>query len=254
MRIYVSSFLISQDVRGSLEGDRGVARDDPLDDGQRFSADVYHGSDQSVFTLMCGRQEWVREKLHLKHALSGTKSRMSKGNPYEIGIYLGFWGEFGHQTINSEWDARWITYDKQKSVEEQAGFRSVWDCPTKVPDVLPDDILNSILPTELSNDTRSSSGEPLPWLTRPLYNHLCLSQIPVFRHMNGLKEHRENDWPMIWYQSKARAMLKDLKELLGEPSEQTWQEHKADSTLPIAGGAWTDKGELLKWEQLCPSE
>ncbi|RYP41421.1 hypothetical protein DL767_001059 [Monosporascus sp. MG133] len=196
---------------------------DPFDDGQRFSADFYHGSDQSVFALMYGRQEWVREKLRLKHAPPGTKPRTSKvfgkGNPYEFGIYLDFWSEFGHQTINSEWDAGWITYDKQKPIEEQVGFRSVWDCPTKVPDVLPDDILNSSLPAELLNDTRSSSEESSPWLTRPLYTHLCLSQIPVFRHMNGHKEHRENDWLMIWYQPKARAMLKDLKELLGKPSE-----------------------------------
>ncbi|RYP07210.1 hypothetical protein DL764_002656 [Monosporascus ibericus] len=252
---------------------------DPFDDGQRFSADVYHGSDQSVFALMYGRQEWVREKLRLKHAPPGTKPRtskvfgslvdnalspsfthepfdpdLSKGNPYEFGIYLDFWSEFGHQTINSEWDARWITYDKQKSIEEQVGSRSVWDCPTKVPDVLPDDILNSSLPAELLKPTGSSPNEPSPWLTRPLYTHLCLSQIPIFRHMNGHKEHRENDWPMIWYQPHARAMLNDLNELLGEPSEQTWQQHKADSTLLIAGGAWTDKGELLKWEQLCPSE
>ncbi|RYP22673.1 hypothetical protein DL765_001523 [Monosporascus sp. GIB2] len=251
---------------------------DPFDDGQRFSANVYRGSDQSVFAAMYGRQEWVREKFRLKHAPPGTKPRtskvfgtfvdnalspsfthepfdpdLSKGNPYEFGIYLDFWSELGHQTINSDWDARWVTYDKQKPVDEQVGFRSVWDCPTKVPDVLPDDILSSRLPAELLNGT-SSSDEPSPWLTRPLYTHLCLSQIPVFRHMNGPKEHREIDWPMIWYQPKARAMLKDLKELLGEPAKKTWQEHKANSTLLIAGGAWTDKGELLKWEQLCPSD
>ncbi|RYO81244.1 hypothetical protein DL766_005335 [Monosporascus sp. MC13-8B] len=175
---------------------------DPFDDGQRFSADVYRGSDQSVFAAMYGRQEWVREKLRLKHAPPGTKPRtsevfgtvvdnalspsfthepfdpdLSEGNPYEFGIYLDFWSELGHQTINSDWDA------------------------------------------PLGDLRQAEAGRRTGRI-----------QIGV-----GLSD-------------------QDLKEFLGEPAEKTWQEHKADSTLLIAGGAWTDKGELLKWEQLCPSD
>ncbi|RYP75230.1 hypothetical protein DL771_002555 [Monosporascus sp. 5C6A] len=170
----------AQDVRGGLEGDQGVARDGPLRRQAAVSADVYYGPDQSVFVLMCGGQECVREKLRLKHGPPGTKPwtsevfrsfvhnalspsfkhepfglGLSKGNPSEFGICLDFRSKFGHQTTNSEWDARWMTHGKEKPIEERVGFRSVY--------------------------------------------------------MNGPKEHRENDWPMIWYQPKVKPMLKDLK-------------------------------------------
>lgn len=47
------------------------------DDGAHWPDNQYGGSDQSVFANMYGRQEWVRERLRLKHARSGTKARIS---------------------------------------------------------------------------------------------------------------------------------------------------------------------------------
>lgn len=252
--------------------------EDPLDDGSHYTLNVYHGSDQSIFANMYGRQEWAREKLRLKYAPSGTKAHtgtiygtfvddalkpsftheefapdLSQGNPYEFGIYLDFWSDFGHQTINSEWDAQWITYDGQRTGEEQVTGRMAFDCPTKVPAALPEDILRSSLPVEPRG---APPGEGIsPWTTRQLYTHLCLERIPVFRHMNGPKEHREWDWPAIWYQKHARGMLDDLKELLKDvPRKETWENFKRDPALDVAGGIWTSEGTALGWDELCPTE
>ena len=260
--------------------------EDPLDDGSGYTLRAYHGSDQSVFANMYGRQEWAREKLRIKHARPGTKPHtsllygslvddaldpsftheqfnpdLSAGNPYEFGMYLDFWSDFGHQTINSEWDAQWIAYDGRTPAEAQlSGGRMAFDCPARVPGALPEDILLSTLAVEprRKRSLDEAEDEPSassPWLERKLYTHVCTSRIPVFRHMNGPKEHREWDWPSIWYQGQARQMLGDLRELLQDaPAKETWEAFKADPGLDVAGGVWTDEGAALGWDDLCPAE
>lgn len=31
-----------------------------------------------------------------------------------------------------------------------------------------------------------------------------------------------------------------------------WSDHKVNSDLRVDGGAWTDKGDLMTWDELCP--
>ncbi|RYP87842.1 hypothetical protein DL769_000434 [Monosporascus sp. CRB-8-3] len=213
----------------------------PLEDGVKKWADAPKTNPLDRSCAVAVQDLWNMRLHHAERALSGgTNCRSLLGYPNPSILAWDHYFDQGHQLGSGSY----MTKMSGKPVDKQVGFRLVWDCPTKVPDVLPDDILCWRLPTGLLHG-RSSSDEPSPWVTRPLYTRLCLSQIPVFRHVNGPKEHRENDWPMVWYQPK---------ELLRQSSEETRQERKADPILLIAGGAWTDKSELLKWEQLCPSD
>ncbi|KAI0022416.1 hypothetical protein F4780DRAFT_777791 [Xylariomycetidae sp. FL0641] len=256
---------------------------DPLDDGSHGSDSMYHGSDQSIFATMFGRQEWCREKLRLKHAPRGTKPRssqiffspidnvlnpsfthevvdfdLSEGNPHEYGIFLDYFSDFGHQTINSEEDAKWLRYAADAPpFDEQVGPRMPgFDCPVHAPEQPPADILRSVIPNDANTTADVAELEAL-WFDRALYTHLCSGRIPVLRHMNGDKGHREFHWPLIWYQPRAREMLARLGDVLAQrppPVENTWEQHKADPRLAAAGGVWTDKGALLQWGDVCLPE
>lgn len=256
---------------------------DPLDNGSHIGDWVYHGSDQSVFATMYGRQEYAREKIRLQHAPSGTKPRSSSiffspidnvlnpsfhheefdvdvrdgKSPYEYGIFLDFASDLGHQTINSEQDAAWITYgarNNDTAMKEQIGDRlDNFDCPPDVPAKLPSDITNAKLLTD--GTTRHDAQSP--WLSRSLYTHLCMSRIPVLRHMNGEKKHREAHWGRMWYVPQARTMFKELREALADnatlASKTDLKQHMASPGLEVVGAAWTEESGLLKWEDLCPA-
>ncbi|KAH7024474.1 uncharacterized protein B0I36DRAFT_376460 [Microdochium trichocladiopsis] len=256
---------------------------DPDDDGSHTSDYVYHGSDQSVFAAMYGRQEFAREKIRLQYAPVGTRPRSSTvfftpidnvlnpsfhheefdvdldsgDNPYEHGIFLDFASDLGHQTINSELDAAWIQYrdrDDEKAMSAQIGQRLAdFDCPANLPEALPHDIADARIPTD-----GDIAAWPSPWLSRPLYTHLCMSRMPVLRHMNGDKSHREKHWDRMWYVPRARELFKALQESMARNAtlkpKTELKHHMANPALEVAGAVWTKPDGLLRWEDLCPAE
>ncbi|KAL9081333.1 MAG: hypothetical protein Q9159_007355 [Coniocarpon cinnabarinum] len=244
---------------------------DPLDDGGHGSDFIYHGSDQSIFAAMYGRQGWAREKLRLQHspdAKPGTSHIMgthidnilkpsfhheevdldvSHGNPWEFGIFLDFFSDIGHQTVNSEEDARWMSYDPstwRPHDDPTFSERTAFDCPVRLPETLPGDVLHANVPG-LENIAEMASHS--------LYTHLCLSRVPIIVHHNGIKERREWEWPKMWYQPNASAMMDDLR-ARAPHDPGTYEQAKQRPRLNSAGDAWSDKGEHLSWEQLCPAE
>ena len=140
------------------------------DNGSEGSNLMYHGSDQSIANDMLGEQGFQREVLRRrlstwKDWTEGRARKLEKqfiggmmlddllnpsffnqilehkaGKPDEFGMGPGYFSELGHQTVNAENDARYITYSG--NIDEQTNTnRHVFGCPSRVTGQLPADIL-----------------------------------------------------------------------------------------------------------------
>lgn len=263
---------------------------DPLDPGDHMGDFGYHGSDQSTFAKLWGRQEWMREALRLAHAPAGTQPRSStlsgttvdnvlspsfahespaeleadlasgQTARHEFGIHLDYWSDFTHQTINSEADAHFLDLRHlNASVTQDVAARTVWDCPMHLPHEIPRDMQlhNTSLPRAVAELA------PRSWLDRRLYTHLCFGRFPAAVHFNGMKGDRERFWPRVWYQPIARKALAGLRKEMQQQSKEedgrpsgvgTLEDHKKKPGRSNVAGAWTDKGQLMSWEELCPMD
>ncbi|KAF2724179.1 hypothetical protein K431DRAFT_310500 [Polychaeton citri CBS 116435] len=232
------------------------------DNGSGGSDFMYHGSDQSIFAIMFGEQEYQREVLRRKHLsrydkaagrnksphlyLDGTlvddplnpsfthePMELGDDNVVEFGIGLDYFSELIHQTVNSELDARFLIYNSSTSspdnIEAQIGETGIFDCPPRVngSTLLPNDITST--PQPLDN---------MGWNEIPLYTHLCLNTVPLMIHHNGDKTARERMWSDVWMQPYARQLLMDVLS------------HSPDKAGAVDAGT----GDLLGWKQLCPAE
>jgi hypothetical protein len=261
---------------------RNTPEFDPLDPGDHFGDWGYHGSDQAIFNKLYGYQEWMREAIRIKNSPSGTRPNTGNvyampvdnvlnpsfdhentdalqadldagRNPYEFGIHLDFFSDFTHQTINSEIDAHFLRLDNlEESLQNDMEPRLLYDCPVKIPKEIPRDMQNAILPGPVA------ALAPKDWMNRRLYTHVCTERFPLTVHHNGQKEMREQKWDHIWYVNQAREMLEGVQRELADeakhPRYATLEEHKLAPRREAAGGAWTDKGDLLAWEDLCPMD
>ena len=155
---------------------------EPDDNGSRWSEKVYHHSDQSVFNVIFGEQEYQREVIRIRHItwmsnpilrlqqllgndLSDTTDTLEgnpignvlnppwshvkiphlAGKPLEFSIGLDYWQLLTFQTANSERNGNWMTYSK-KPLEDQVEHHDRWDCKPHLRADLPRDILTSSPP------------------------------------------------------------------------------------------------------------
>lgn len=290
-----------------LKGD--IAPGDPSDNGSGGSDYFYHGSDQSIFAKIWGRQEYVFEVLRrrlnpdweseqdtyksssiestrvndilnpdfphehwndehfqirdetsvqeIDHPDPWTTDPQELLRTYAFGITMDYFSDLGHQTANSELDATWLTHGGQQPLSaqiEQHRPRRAFDCrdpwasnsaisiSTNKPNALAD-VVDSYHP---SNVTRNENNQniPNPWLETPLYTHICLARIPVMIHHNGDKGARERDWNrMSWLYDVARPLL--------STSDMERDDAASEATY---GGACTDKGNCVSWNEMCPKE
>lgn len=303
---------------------------EPTDNGSGQSEYFYHGSDQSIFAKILGRQEFVREVLRRRFdpeaGKVGDKRRSSilEGTPvdniinpsfhherwdddkfwkpqerypeavhhrdpwkedpaklletYDFGITLDYWSDLGHQTVNSERDATWLTHG-QRPLSSQIDFneRGLFDCPLHLDSLhskwgtataFPSDIQKSLHPSQARGQAGSEQQSPNPWLTTPLYTHLCLSnphfsRIPVMIHHNGDKRRRDTTWhQMSWLYNSAQHVPSSEQEAEEQSAQAShdagdregWLRGFAKQGPPSKGGAWTAKGLSMSWGQLCPAE
>lgn len=147
------------------------------------------------------------------------------GKPDEFGIGLDYFSELGQQTVNSEEDARWLTYSRDIS-GQVTGRDGLFDCPSRVKGVLPGDVADSEPPL---------AGNQ--WDDVPLYTNLCLDTIPVMIHHNGNKDAREFQWPELWVQQHGREVMDDV--------------FKDESGTSRKGGAQLKDGSFMSWGELC---
>ncbi|KAI9147809.1 hypothetical protein HJFPF1_12841 [Paramyrothecium foliicola] len=224
------------------------------------------GSDQAVLQEILGEQELQREVMRRKYLTFSDKAKGLKKRPTiiegtlvddvlnpsfshkelplkgdktdEFSMTLDYWSDLGQQTTDSEHDSRWLTYNRP--VIEQLTQRRLYDCPPRATGSIPDDMLNTSLPSVAVSD--ASQFSPMRgWDEIPLYTNICLDTIPAIIHHNGDKKRRDDAWPQLWLQPHARRLVEETL-ARGEGQREGQR-----------GGAWTPKG-YRKWEQLCPAK
>ncbi|CAM1511737.1 Fc.00g092500.m01.CDS01 [Cosmosporella sp. VM-42] len=236
------------------------------DNGWHDSDFCYRGSDQSIFVEMHGEQEFHREVMrrHYRTRLDDWLDKFSpgragamppptqiwttnvfdrlnpafphqeedpsylEGKPFEHGIAIDYWSLLGHQTSNAEWDHRYIRHNEP--LEDQIGKQGMWDCTPKARPV--DDLpLGGVL-------DMLPSGQN--WSNLPLYTEICVGTVPVMIHHNSVQKHnREKQWHQVWWHNQSRHLL---------------EQRRQQGLAMLTEGITTDKGEVLKWEQLCPPD
>lgn len=183
-----------------------ASKEDPEWDNGSHGADfMYHGSDQSVFNIILGQQEFQREVMRRRHRTTADKAQgiapdppptriegtliddpinpswthepfeAKEGKPYEFGIGLDYFSELGQQTVNSEEDARYLQYDGDLGFQVNRDPNGHFDCPRKVSGNLPADVEMSRPPFE--GYAQSQMDEQKNWKGVPLYTNMCLNTI-----------------------------------------------------------------------------
>ncbi|KAL9126942.1 MAG: hypothetical protein Q9217_004082 [Psora testacea] len=266
---------------------------EPDDNGSRWSEKVYHSSDQSVFNIIFGEQEYQREVMRIRHMswlfnplsklqqlfgkdLSDTNARLEgnpivnilnppwshaavehlPGKPLEFGVGLDYWSFISFQTANSERNGAWLKYNEPLEPQVQATSR--WDCKPHLQPDLPADLLASPPPMVSSEPTDSSpSGD------------------------DGSVHLSQSSWTTVpLYTNICAGTIPVMVHLNGEKSQRDtewnkmWYQPHAkplwEATLPTEGealvkggpegkqmmkpgGAFADTGKILEFEELCPN-
>lgn len=250
----------------AAEKAKETKRNMDFDDGSHGSDYMYHGSDQALFAVIFGEQEFQREVMRRRHYSVADKMRgragkpepnyiyntliddpinpsfphqrmeAKEGKPDEFSIGLDYFSDFIQQTVNSEEDSKYIVY--KDDIEQQVSQnREKFDCPSRVTSQLPQDILMSGDPFGYI-DTNERGGQADDWKQLALYTNLCLNKIPIMIHHNGDKGAREAQWPSMWVQRHSRTVVEHMK-------------HEGEDAK---GGAHLGDGKYLPWKDLCPAE
>ena len=241
----------------AFEVNNTPTHDPNIDNGSGGSDYLYHGSDQSVFNILLGRQEYTREvarrsaggkvqatkmegsviedrlKPGFEHESFeySTRHGLAEGvDSWEFGIGLDYWSEIGHQTVNSENDAKWMRLGEEPINTDFEG-RNRFDCEARVDGKK---VLGELeADHERGPYSGLKSGGEKGWGDVDLYANLCTGTVPVMVHHNGDKNARGYRWRDMWFQGRAREMLKVMQE----------------------GGrdllASTDNEMRYEWEELC---
>lgn len=241
------------------------ARDtyDWWDNGSGQSGLMYHGSDQSIFNIIWGEQEYMREKARRDHLsmterlrdkftrkhtqIEGTiiedvlnpsfthePMRIEPGRSYEFGIGVDYFSDLGQQTMNTDDDSVYLKHNEPLATQ-LADRTGRFLCPSRLSSALPQDILSSPPPT---------SSHAIPWSSLSLYTNVCLGTIPVMIHHNGEKGARGYDWPNAWMQAHARQGIVDVL------SRNATEVEGGGAT----GGAYLSDGQHLTFQELCPQQ
>ncbi|CAD0095978.1 unnamed protein product [Aureobasidium vineae] len=238
----------------------------PDDNGSGSMDLVYHASDQSVFAIVFGQQEYQREVLRRRHSSSWTwqhkktspvnkiegtviqdilnpaftheKMEALEGRSYEYGIGLDYFSDLGHQTANSEKDSMWMRYDDSPDVfldKTRGDNRNDFDCEYQGDYKIPSDMKMYDETTLLPNKRN--------WEHVNLYTHLCMGTIPVMAHFNspGQKAAREYYWPLFWVQQYGKWIVENSERLgRGRMGATAWKKD--------------EQPQFLDWDTLCPAE
>lgn len=277
---------------------------------------MYYGADNAIFNEVWGEQEYARELSRLRHlgwidrllhrnasprggSINGVhfpntlsppfthqKWTPTLGKNYEFGIGVDYASDLGHQTEESVADARWLVHNG--SLQEQITGRNAFDCKLRLPQSVPEDVLQQGQPynltSPLSPKARQNGGDiderslrnvldpnavaegrqpnPLPtWTSVQLYTHLCYGTVPVMVHYDGQpnKHLREDWWANLWLQPHARALLSIAKARAANVDDvlrvEVYEDFIAQPKWGSRGevGVWTDKREYVGWDELCPA-
>ena len=262
---------------------------EPDDDGSGWSENVYHSSDQSVFNMIFGEQEYQREVMRLRHIswfsnpvlrwqqflgkdLSDTDDRLEgnpivnildppwnhapveqlPGKPLEFSIGLDYWSSISFQTANSESNGDWLTFDQP--LEPQINATSRWDCKPHLESELPADILASSPPLISDQNTTFSNPEDPVHLSQSSW-----SSVPLYANICAgtvpVMIHLNGDKGQRdtdWH----RMWYQPYAESLGRASQPREGEAlvkggpEGKQTVG-PGGAFADTGQVLDFAEIC---
>ncbi|KPM45367.1 hypothetical protein AK830_g1173 [Neonectria ditissima] len=256
--------------RAQAKLDECMSRQGAWYDGVRDGAEgtvnfCYRGSDQSIWAEILGEQEFHREVMRRRHRKhiddvldaiipnrAGSKPPPTNvmgavvndllnpsfphqewdpgylpDKPYEYGVTIDYWSLLGHQTIHSGPDTRYIR--NNISFEQQVGPLHMFDCKPKQPNI------ETLLHEGLLDLVPGAD-----WRTLPMYTEICLGVVPAMIHHNNVdKSQLAKQWNKVWWFGHARRLF----------------EMRVDERLPmLVDGIPTDKGDILMWDDVCPSE
>ena len=262
---------------------------EPDDNGSRWSEKVYHSSDQSIFNMIFGEQEYQREILRLRHLswvftpllklkqflgydLSATADTLEgnpiksilnppwshatpptlEGAPREFHIGLDYWSTLSFQTANAESNGQWLHYNHPLSPQVQNTSR--WECTPHLHPLPPD--LTSSPPPFQNYPTLSSSSALESNTTPPAY--ASWDTIPLYTNICvGTVP------AMIHLNGDKTQRESEWGKMWYQPYARTMFESlEASEQLPLVqgaggrqkvepGGAFADTGRVLGWGELC---
>jgi hypothetical protein len=235
----------------------------PSDDDKMYIC--HRGSDQSLFTQVWGHQEFHREVMRRHHRTEEERLLEEKpqrllsaktpggrrpvstnegqviddplnpsfpheemdetylpGQPFEYGITVDYFSSLTHSTSNAIWDAGFVDRPNPYTIN--------------VAPVMPDRPTNC---THLTIPPADFNVQAPAWRDLPMYTELCTGSVPAVVHLNDASWKRRLGelWPRTWWYGRARRLLD--------------QRRRKDG--PLAGGARTDTGADLSWDDLCPA-
>ncbi|ROT40414.1 hypothetical protein SODALDRAFT_95999 [Sodiomyces alkalinus F11] len=232
----------------------------------------HRGSDQSFFNEMFGEQEYHREVMRRRHHTwldnfldqfipnrAGAPRKPLKieknlvddplnpsfphqpmhdpdynpAKPYEFGIMVDHFSQMSHQTSNALHDSAYVVHSNPLApqLEHQShGMQPVCRPIAPMPTDIPSAGVLDLLP----------EGDRPRWEDMPLYSEICAGVVPVIAHHNWYKKWPiEKLWADNWWTGRARALF-EARRNMGDRK--------------LVGGADTDTGLSLSWEDLCPAE
>jgi hypothetical protein len=161
-----------------------------------------------------------------------------EGKPDEFGVGLDYASLLGHPTVFAEEDSAWVIHGDPKDIAHASAQLSI--APVRV------DGLAEDFPTDRA------------WRDVPLYTNMWTGVVPGLIHHNahrdGLKSLRVSVWDRMWYFKQSRALYNStaagpvgpVAVVHNDGQEQAWWSPIADK-----GGAKSDKGDWLPWDELC---
>ncbi|CAI6342219.1 unnamed protein product [Periconia digitata] len=234
--------------------------------------DPNFGSDQKILSQIFGEQEYQREVIRSRHRTSwqrltdwsnGRTSFLDTqptrehlpGRTAEFGIGLDYASLIGHPTVFAEEDAEWLSHSDGKHVAHVSKDLGVE--PPRV-GALAEDIAESRPPFRFVAPTTKLAFNT-SWSDVPLYTNVWTSVVPGLIHHNahrdGLKKLRVTVWDRMWYFKDLRSLYDSANASPNGPiavvDDEKGREQAWWPPFKEKGGAMSDAGEWLPWEDLC---
>lgn len=280
-------FTRAQDKIGQIG-----AKQESDNNGNEWSAKTPHSSDQSVFNMIFGEQEYQREVMRLRHLswfsnpilkwqqASGsdlsTTDEVLEGNhiynildppfahyqmghmpgkPFEFSLGLDYWSSLSFQTANAERNADRIIYGKP--LEPQIINTGRWDCKSRIKS-LPLD-LHTALPPFSTHDPPTSDEAPSLNATVP--TDATWLDVPLYTNIcTGTVP------AMVHHNGDKDARNRDWDRMWYQPFAKTLLDaqkpreveglvrglKRKGKIVMNPGDAFTDTGEEKEFAALCP--
>nr|POF15432.1 hypothetical protein CFP56_71928 [Quercus suber] len=184
------------------------------------------GSDQYILSHIFGDQELWREALrrdfhnvssnyhgehdhfNAKHIADVRKKAAGRRDKnFEFGLGVDYGSEIALNTVFAEDDTDWLVFNDQHQLQEAQKTHKIPNEQQRANE-LASDISTGLAPfAALPNDDSSS----IPWHDVALFTDVYTGISPAVIHHNAhrdnLKSLRETWWPLVWFQTRARALL-----------------------------------------------